>query len=173
MLLRVRPLIARLPDHLPAQGYDLNFITDSVLREMIGLDVSAVESALNNGEWKAATIIAGSCCETLLLYGLQHRERTAPGSVAAACAAIQWAGAAPAAGDLLDRSWNLFTYAKVAHHLGLISNTTESEIEPSREYRNLIHPAKLMRLKMPFDRGTAYVGAGALEHVLSDLRRNL
>jgi hypothetical protein len=172
-LQRVRPLIARLPDHVPSQGQDLNFITDPILREMIGLDMSAVESALANGEWKAATIIAGSCCEALLLYGLQHKEKAAGGTIATACAAIDWQGPAPLVGDLLNRSWNLFAYGEVAHHLQIISSTTKTELKPSREYRNLIHPAKSMRLKMPFDRGTAFVGAGALEHVVSDLRKNL
>jgi hypothetical protein len=173
LLQRIRPLLARLPDHVPSQGSDLNFITDSVLRDMIGLDLAAVESALKNGEWKAATIIAGSCCEALLLYGLQHKEGVANGSVATATAAITWQGQPPSPTDLMDRSWNLFAYAEVAHKLGLISSTTKAELTPSREYRNLIHPAKAVRLKMPFDRGTAYVGAGALEHVVSDLKLRL
>ena len=140
---------------------------------MIGLDISAVESALINGEWKAATIIAGSCCEALLLYGLQHKENATAGSIATGCAEINWHGSTPLVGDLLDRSWNLFAYAEVAHHLQIISSTTKTELAPSREYRNLIHPAKSVRLNMPFDRGTAFVGAGALEHVVSDLRKNL
>jgi hypothetical protein len=172
-LQRVQPLIARLPDHIPSQAHDLSFIADLVLQDMIGKDISAVDSALNNGEWKAATIIAGSCCEALLLYGLQHKEGAANGSIATAVAAISWQGQTPSRADLMDRSWNLFAYAEVAHKLGLISSTTKEELSPSREYRNLIHPAKAVRLRMPFDRGTAYVGAGALEHVVSDLKKNL
>ena len=110
-LQRVRPLIEKLPDHVPSQEHDLNFITDPILREMIGLDISGVESALTNGEWKAATIIAGSCCEALLLYGLQHKENAVAGSIATACARIKWHGSAPLVSDLLDKSWNLFAYA--------------------------------------------------------------
>jgi len=55
----------------------------------------------------------------------------------------------------------------------LISDLTKGELEPAREYRNLIHPAKVMRERVRCDRGTAFVGAGALEHVLSDLKKNL
>jgi hypothetical protein len=43
-------------------------------REMIGLDTSAVSADLQSGEWKGATVLAGSCCEALLLYGLQTRD---------------------------------------------------------------------------------------------------
>jgi hypothetical protein len=125
------------------------------------------------GEWKGATILAGSCCEALLLYGLQTRETKAPGSIATAVAAIWPGGNVPNAADLAHRSWDLFSYTETAHYLGLITDTTKTELGPTRDYRNLIHPAKTMREKVRCDRGTAFVATGALEHVISDLRRNL
>jgi Alpha amylase, catalytic domain len=91
------------------------------------------------GEWKGATILAGSCCEALLLYGLQTRETKVPGSVAKAVAAIAWPGSnSPKAADLLHRSWDLFSYTEAASHLGLITDTTRCELGPARDYRNLI-----------------------------------
>jgi hypothetical protein len=103
--------------------HDLSFITDTVLQEMIGLDLSAVATDLQSGERKGATIIAGSCCEALLLYGLQTREAKKRGAIAGAVGAITWPSKPPKASDLTDRSWDLFSYTEVAHKVGLISGS--------------------------------------------------
>ena len=167
-------LIEKLKDEAPSTAHDLDFIGDAVLREMIGLDLAAIATDLQSGEWKSATILAGSCCEALLLYGLQTIETKKSGTIAAAVAAITWRGKkAPNAADLTDHSWDLFSYAAVARETQLISENTKSEIDPARDYRNLIHPAKTIREKVRYDRGTAFVGAGAVDHVVSDLKKNL
>jgi hypothetical protein len=166
-------IIETLKDEVPSTSHDLSFISDPVLREMIGLDISAVSIGLQSGEWKGATILAGSCCEALLLYGIQTRETKATGSVAKAVVAIWPGGNAPNAADLGHRSWDLFSYTEAAHYLGLIVDTTKSELGPTRDYRNLIHPAKTKREKVRCDRGTAFIATGALDHVLSDLRTKL
>jgi hypothetical protein len=167
-------LVAKLKDEVPSTGHDLSFISDPVLREMIGLDISAVSTDLQSGEWKGATVLAGSCCEALLLYGLQTRETKVPASVAKAVATIAWPSKrVPRDTDLVHQSWSLFSYTEVAHSLGLITDTTKCELGPARNYRDLIHPAKTVRKKIPCDRGTAFVATGALEHVISDLRRTL
>jgi hypothetical protein len=163
-------LITRLKDEAPSTAHDLSFIKDLTSREMIGLDIAAISTNLQSGEWKGATLLSGSCCEALLLYGLQTRP---PGDVPAAVKAITWRTKAPDPADLTDRSWDLFSYTEVAHHLKLISDTTKCELGPARDYRNLIHPAKSIREKVRCDRGTAFVGAGALEHVISDLKKYL
>jgi hypothetical protein len=169
-LARAWEMIEKLEDEVPSTTHDLSFISDPVLQEMIGLDIAAVSTALQSGEWKGATLLSGSCCEALLLYGLQTRP---PGAVAAAVNAITWRSKAPDPADLTDRSWDLFSYTEVAHHLNLLSDTTKCELGPARDYRNLIHPAKSIREKVRCDQGTAYVGAGTLEHVISDLKKYL
>ena len=83
-------LIGKLKDEVWSTSHDLSFITDPVLREMIGLDIFAISTDLQSGEWKGATVLAGSCCEALLLYGLQTRETKVPGSVGKAVAAMTW-----------------------------------------------------------------------------------
>ena len=166
-------LIEKLKDEAPSVSHDLSFIRDAVLQEMIGTDIAAIAADLQSGEWKGATLISGSCCEALLLFALQAHETKSLGDVAAAVKAVSWPGRVPNAADLTDRSWNLFSYTEVAHELKLISDVTKCELGPARDYRNLIHPAKSIREKVRCDRGTAFVGAGALEHVVSDLRKNL
>jgi hypothetical protein len=119
---RAQVQIAKLKDEVPSTSHDLAFIRDPLLHEMIGLDLSAVTTDLQSAEWKGATIIAGSCCEALLLYGLQAREAKAPGAIAKAVSALPWSkGKPPNPSDATDRSWDLFSYTKVAHHLSLIS----------------------------------------------------
>jgi hypothetical protein len=167
-------LIEKLPDSIPSSSHDLTFIADPVFQEMIGRDVSAVTTDLHSGEWKGATIIAGSCCEALLLYGLQTRDAKTPGTISGAAGAIHWNNnKQPNASDLTHRSWDLFSYTTVAHYLKLICDGTKDELGPARDYRNLIHPAKTMREKVQCDQGTAHVAFGALVHVISDLRKNL
>ena len=165
------PMMKKLSDSIPAATHDLGFISDGLLQEMIALDVSAVTTDLQSGEWKSATIIAGSCCEALLLYGLQTVDRRTARTIATAVSAIAWPARRP---DPLDPTlWDLFAYTEVAHKIGLISDDTKAELGPTRQYRNLIHPAKTVRQNVRCDRGTAYVAIGALEHVISDLRKNL
>lgn len=166
-------LIKKLRDEAPSISHDLSFIRDPVLQEMIGTDIAAISADLQSGEWKGATIISGSCCEALLLYALQTNETKSPGAVAAAVRVINWPSKAPNPADLADRSWDLFSYTEVAYELKLISDITKCELGPARDYRNLIHPAKSVREGVRCDRGTAFVGTGALEHVVSDLRKNL
>jgi hypothetical protein len=168
------PIIAALQDQVPATTHDFSFIGDAVLQEMVGLDMAAISTALQSGEWKGATIIADSCCEALLLYGLQVIETKASGTLKTAVAAIRWPSKrAPNDSDLTDRSWDLFSYAEVAGHVQIISSSVKSELDLARNYRNLIHPAKTVREQFKCDRGTAFIGVGALEHLISDLKRNL
>lgn len=166
-------LIKKLPDRFPAPSSELAFITDAVLQQSIGLDINSVAIDLQSGEWKGATVLAASCCEALLLFGLQERIRKSPTAVATAVSALRWKGKPPNAADPTDGSWNLYCYTEVAYQMGLISKNTKSELDPARDYRNLIHPAKAVRQKATCDRGTAYVAAGAMDHVVSDLKKNI
>jgi hypothetical protein len=170
---RVWALIRKLPDSFPSTRADLSFITDADLQKMIGSDIDAVGVDLQSGEWKGATVLAGSCSEALLLYGIQEWERRNPNVISQAVKALHWKGKPPKPNDPTDPSWTLFSYTAVAHKMGLISNTTKHELDTARDYRNLIHPAKAIRQRVVCDRGTAYVSAGAIDHVIRDLKKNL
>jgi hypothetical protein len=83
-------LIKKLPDSAPTTRYDLPFITDAALREMIRTDIRAIGLDLQSGEWKGATVLAGSCNEALLLYGIQELERRGSGAISSAVNALPW-----------------------------------------------------------------------------------
>jgi hypothetical protein len=81
---KVWKLIKKLPDSFPSTRADLSFITDADLQKMIGADIDAVGVDLQSGEWKGATVLAGSCSEALLLYGIQELERRKPNVISQA-----------------------------------------------------------------------------------------
>jgi hypothetical protein len=73
-LAKIRVALAKCPDASPAPSTsELSFIGDTELRTSLRNDMGAVNRALSNGEWKAATVLAGSVIEALLLWALQQR----------------------------------------------------------------------------------------------------
>jgi hypothetical protein len=91
-----------------------------------------------------------------------------PNSVLGGLVATNDAGA----GAVTSSYWDVQTTGQSSSVGGTGWTTAQLKAE-ARDYRNLIHPAKTIREKVRCDRGTAYVATGALEHVLSDLKRNL
>jgi hypothetical protein len=178
-------LIARAleqcPDEFPAPvTHDLSFIGDEAFRDSIIRDIGAIEQALHHREWKAATVLAGSAIEALLLWRLQQEDITKI-RVAIDAEQIEVKAAKPPrswnpptkcakASDL--EHWQLQHYIPIARRLGHIGSATEQAANLGREFRNLIHPGAAQRKKTPCNRGTAYSAAGALQHVVIDLGAN-
>jgi len=81
----IRRALAKCPDEYPPPTTsELLFITDPELRDSIRQDIGATTRALNNAEWKAATVLAGAGIEALLHWRLQEPS---PGVAAAQTAA--------------------------------------------------------------------------------------
>jgi len=69
----LRMTLALCPDEaIHVSTAELNFISDQELRENLRKDISATNQALNNGEWKAATVLAGATIEALLFWTLKN-----------------------------------------------------------------------------------------------------
>jgi hypothetical protein len=142
-------LLKDCPDQVPAEDtLDLPFIADADFKNLLRLDISAVERALSNSEWKAATVLAGSVVEALLLWAIEADRK---GNRAAAVTALKnsdpdrW-------GELPSRAakWRLEQMVDVAAEMGLIdegkaTKNTKSQCQIARDFRNLIHPAKAKR----------------------------
>ena len=63
----IRNILSICPDEFPSKDTaELRFIEDNDLRANLEIDISATNQALSNGEWKAATVLAGSVIEALL-----------------------------------------------------------------------------------------------------------
>jgi len=164
----IRDALAKCPDESPAPGTsELSFIPDADLRTNLRNDIGAVHRALANGEWKAATVLAGSAAEALLLWALKPRS---PEEITSAIAAVR------ASGDLttkpdpnnLDR-WSLHEYIEVGARLGIIKPNTAKQTRLAKDFRNFIHPGVAQRLDEKCDRATAFSAVAGMEHVVRDL----
>ena len=169
VLILIRRALAACPDEFPApETRELAFIEDTELRDGLRLDISAINRALSNSEWKATTVLAGSVVEALLLWALR---RLPEAEVFAK--AIKLSG-----GGTLDRrpgpeleKWHLQEYIEVAAALNIVDPNTAAQARLAREYRNLIHPGRALRLGTRCDRGIALGAVAALEMVVRDLER--
>jgi hypothetical protein len=163
----IRQALSKCPDENPsAATAELNFISDLDLRASLRSDIGAVDRALANGEWKAATVLAGSTIEALLLWDLTNRHTAqVPAAVAALVANKTFLKNPPPNPE----DWVLHHYIEVAANIGIIMQDTVKETKLAKDFRNLIHPGRAKRLGQKCDRGTALASVAALEHVVRDL----
>ena len=162
--------LAQCPDEFPSsQTAELLFIErDSAYRESLRQDTSSMNHALANGEWKAATVIAGSLLEALLLWGI---EKHGDPAITTAVTTLK------AKGELRSnlpgecKEWHLPDYIKVAAFMKLIADESARQAELAKDFRNLIHPGRALRLQQTCNRGTALSAVSAVEHVVNDLSR--
>lgn len=167
-LARISNALAMCPDESPAPSTsEISFVTDADLRTNLRNDIGAINLALSNGEWKAATVLAGSAIEALLLWALQQRQQV---DITSALASLRTAGTLTgkqASGPLEE--WHLHEYIEVAIQLGIIKKETAIQSRLAKDFRNLIHPGRAQRLGQESNRGTALSSVAALEHVVRDL----
>jgi hypothetical protein len=165
-VLMVRDILARCPDQIrPAAASGLEFITDSDLRNSLRQDLSPIRVALANREWKGTTVLGGSLCEALLLWKLQQTD---PTIISSASTSLVTAGVfrRPLPQNLEE--WGLYQYAEVCGHLKLIESETLAQVRLAKDFRNLIHPGRAIRLGQKCDAGTAHAAVAAVEFIVRD-----
>jgi hypothetical protein len=157
----VRKIIAACPDTRPSPSTaELMFISDADLRESIRIDISTATSSFNNGEWKGATVLAGSAAEALLLWGIQQKL-TAYIRSAAKLLANKPRGPI--------EKWDLANYINVAEQLSIIKTDTATQARLAKDFRNLIHPGRQQRTGQACNKATALSALAAVEHIVEDL----
>jgi hypothetical protein len=163
----IRTALAKCADEAPAPGTsDLNFITDPNLRANLRNDIGAVHRSLANGEWKAATVLAGSAAEALLLWALERRPST---DITSAIGTLRTNGGLMANPDSNLEKWNLYELIQVAENLRVIKPNTAKQARLAKDFRNFIHPGVAQRLGEKCDRATAFSAVAGVEHVVRDL----
>ena len=76
VIITIRRILSTCPDqHPPAGTADLLFIADQRFRESMRLEVGAVNSALRNAEWKAATVLGGRQLKHFFTGNSVHPKR--------------------------------------------------------------------------------------------------
>jgi hypothetical protein len=156
-LLVIREALVKCPDQAPSPTTsELAFVADDGLRDSIRLDISTATSALHNGEWKAATVLAGAAAEALLLWAIKNT----PGLLTL-----------PSRPRGAPEEWGLGQYIAVSSELSLIGRSTAQQLVLAQNFRNLIHPGRAQRLGEVCDRATALAALAAAECVVRDLSR--
>jgi hypothetical protein len=163
----VRRLLANCRNEPPAAegSNELAFIDEEEWRNTLRSDLGAVEAALHNHEWKAATVLGGSLVEALLLWAV-GRHSAEERKEAIACTPAPF-GKPPDPSS--PESWDLIHYVEVARALTEISENTATQARLAKDFRNLIHPGRERRQRMRANRGTALSVAAAVEQVIGDL----
>lgn len=152
-------ILCRCPDSAaPAGTTEPAFIHEEDLRADLHRDLGDANRALQNGEWKAATVLAGSIVEALLLWALKTRKLA------------QLAAAEERVGRPIER-WDLHQLIECAHAADLITAQTRTVADLGKDFRNLIHPGRAARLANTCNRATALSGVAAVEAVMVDLAR--
>jgi hypothetical protein len=178
----IRRVLADCPDEPLAPATKLAFVaeTEPDLADALRHDLGAVDRALANAEWKAATVLAGSVIEALLLWALQQAEQAAlvdDSKVAAKLRdrASKLGGTATTPSGSLEYG-HLNNYLAIIEDIGgvkdiggIIKPDTFALADTARNFRNLIHPGRAQRTAAQCDRGTALAAVAALEHVIRDL----
>jgi hypothetical protein len=147
-------LCADQPGPPPHSG--LSFIRDNELRISIQQDIGGAYQALTNGEWKAASILAGAAIEALLHWRMMQLE-------AAVRIAAEQELKAP-----LSR-WGLHDLIAIAEKLKLLTADAAQKARATKDYRNLIHPGRAERTGLKPMRSSAYVAVGGMEAVVEAL----
>ena len=164
----VRRTLSQCPDEVPAPSTaDLAFISDQDFRKNVRTDISSANSALHNGEWKGATVLAGSTSEALLLWGI--RELKTDSEIISAVSNLVSATTLTRKPDNNLERWKLHEYIEVALELGLISQSTAEQVRLAKDFRNLIHPGRAQRIGQSCDRGTALSALASVELIVRDL----
>ena len=164
--------LAQCPDEFPSPATaELLFIeSDSEYRLSLRRDISSMNQALTNGEWKAATVLAGSLLEALLLWAIKRQEED---SIAGAVEALKGKKKLSSRVSEDPTNWYLSDYINVAAHMGLIQESTTRQAELAKDFRNLIHPGRAIRLQQDCTRATALSAVSAVEHVVNDFANKM
>ena len=158
-------------DAFPASSnVNLAFIGDSNIRENVSFEIGAVESAFRNSRWTAATVLAGGAIESLLLWRVtQFSKIEIEGSITV----LRTGGRLKnKPGDDI-REWHLPELIEVAAQLKVLEERTSIEARQSKDFRNLIHPGRVLRYGMRCSRGTACASLAALDFVVEDIAKSV
>lgn len=116
-------LLTRCPDEFPMQSTtELSFVTDKDLKDELRIDISVANRAIANGEWKSATVIAGSAIETLLLWVIQNQTNST--QIGIIISSLCMKDILPKKTGTATEKWNLNILIEVALELNVIREDT-------------------------------------------------
>lgn len=169
----LRDILQKCPDEAPAEHVPgLDFLKDAELAAVLRQDITTAHTALSNGEFKAACVMASSVVEALLLWGLKRKDAATPGAVAASVTAWTTATGAKPPSNPDPEHWTFYPLLNVARRIApdpLLTNATANLAESMNEFRNLIHPGRAARLSLKPTLGMAHVAVGVMRQAADEL----
>lgn len=166
----VLKILRECPDEAAGEAVaDFSFIEDEDARESLRIDASTAHRSLGNGEYKAATVLAGSVVEGLLLWAISQCDHSKRDAAAKQVSAVRKQSQRKPIPQLDPEHWHLADYIDVAAQLKLIGAETQKALELAAEYRNLIHPGRVLRSGMDCSQGTALSALGAMERLIEQI----
>jgi hypothetical protein len=156
------PGARQMPDESPAPGTsDLEFVTHLDLRASLRNDIGAVSRALSNGEWKAATVLAGSAAEALLLWTLNQL------ALRPASPQSRPRKRADSNARIPNQRWRNGTCTSTSKWRRRSASLRQTRL--AKNFRNFIHPGVAQRPTEKCGRATALSAVAGMEHIVRDL----
>jgi len=145
---------------------DFGFVTDDRVRLILDDFSAQAAKSLATGCYLGAVVAYGAVVEGLLTWVLLQREADAMGS-----------RKAPRDGSTKEikplHEWHLTALILVARELELLGTVAEQAAWAVKDFRNLIHPYKLVRQSARPDESLATSAREALRQIRRSVRGNL
>jgi hypothetical protein len=162
----LRHLLFRCPDEgVTAATHELRFVKPTELRDDLRIDLSEAYQSLNEGRWKAATVLAGSVIEALLVWRLSKLSVSVRQK---AVSALTLTGGQKSPSGPVEE-WSFWALIEVAAIGGLIKPDTAIQLRLTKKFRNLIHPGLVIRKQSKCGKDTALAALAGVECVARDL----
>ena len=129
---------------------DFDFISGDAFRKSLESDYQELLVAINGGAWKAAHVLAGSIVEAILLDCL---------------VAIKYDGKS----EETILKMTLADAVNACKKEGYLSLRAADLSSVVRDYRNLIHPGKVVRTKEEVDKDSAVVAQALVAMIIKDI----
>jgi hypothetical protein len=138
---------------------DFAWIADRKLRQTLEMFHAQAIAGFQEGHYVSAVVLAGGVLEGLLTFALARNQESAAEE-------LRKLGRSPK--DLSD--WSLGDLSEVAKRLELIGDGPAKAVDAARDFRNLIHPYRLLRRSDPRWNAIAAMALGAVADVSGSLR---
>jgi hypothetical protein len=133
---------------------NLEFVRDDNLRLILERDWAEIGACFEAGSYKAVLVLAGSVIEAILVDHLLASPPVSPN--------------APSAAQIVKME--LGPLILLAHQEQIVSSETRDLTTVLRDFRNLIHPGRELRLKAKIDPDRAAMARSLVRIVVDDLR---
>ena len=157
----LRSILEKCPEEiLSAEAKELDFIKDADLKRSIEEDLGDMEAAFRTKRWKTVCVFSGVAMESILYYVLKQNE----------VPAIAKLGKSQE--DLM--SAKLSEFIKLASKAGILVQDEDKDhvclAKACKNFRDLIHKTREVRLKEPPSESMAYQSIGAIKMVIERVK---